>query len=178
MGSGPDDTNRLARRDFIKLGTSSLAVTLAACTSAPVADDEAAPAMATDNAGPMSPPDIGAAVDPSELRFGNWQEPWVWRPETWPGDPLELNVVANQSPGHATSPGNPTPSLFSYNGSSPGPTVRVRSDGEVRFRVRNTLGIDLQQTPVGPYPDPIDITPDTRPGLLTGRSASQRWGPR
>ena len=101
-------------------------------------------------------------VDPTQLFAGNWQEPWVWRPDHWPGAALELNVVANQSPGHSTSPGNPTPSLFSYNGSSPGPTVRVRGDGEVRFRVRNVLGRDEAKTPVGPYPDPIDITPDTR----------------
>jgi FtsP/CotA-like multicopper oxidase with cupredoxin domain len=162
MGSGADDTNRLARRDFLKLGTSGLAVTLAACTSAPVAEEEIAAAMPAGTAEAAPPPDIGDVVDPTSLRFGNWQEPWVWRPEHWPDQPLELNVVANQSPGHSTSPGNPTPSLFSYNGSSPGPTVRVRGDGEVRFRVRNVLGLDQQRTPVGPYPDPIDITPAKR----------------
>ncbi len=162
MGTRAGDKHRLARRDFIKLGTSSLALSLTACASAPTGKKRSDDAADADNRPPAPPPDIGDAIDPTELMSGNWQEPWVWRPEHWPGEHLELNVVANQSPGDAPSPGNPRPSLFSYNGNSPGPTVRVRSDGEVRFRVRNLLGLDVQQTPVGPYPDPVDITPDMR----------------
>ena len=163
MGRNPEDEKGLGRREFIKLGAGGLAATLAACGSSPVEEGVATEATSMAPGGPaVPPPDLGNLIDPTELPAGNWQEPWVWRPEHWPGEPLELNVVANQSPGESTSPGNPRPSLFSYNGSSPGPTVRVRADGEVRFRVRNILGRDEAQTPVGPYPDPIDITPDTR----------------
>lgn len=163
MENSTEDDRGLDRREFIKLGAGGVAVTLTACVASP---PEGNPATATGDMEPEPPteplPDPGDLVDPAQLQAGNWQEPWVWRPEHWPGEPLELNVVGNQSPGHSTSPGNPTPSLFSYNGSSPGPTVRVRGDGEVRFRVRNVLGLDEANTPVGPYPDPIDITPDTR----------------
>ena len=164
MGSGTEDRNKgLGRREFIQLSAGSLAVSLSGCVTSP-ADDAVSPTTANKDPGgqAMPPPDPGDVVDPTQIFAGNWQEPWVWRPEHWPGAPLELNVVANQSPGHSPSPGNPRPSLFSYNGSSPGPTVRVRGDGEVRFRVRNVLGRDEAQTPVGPFPDPIDITPDTR----------------
>jgi FtsP/CotA-like multicopper oxidase with cupredoxin domain len=160
MGKDTENDKGLGRREFIKLGAGGLAVSLTACVASPVED---APSVGSEQSvAPMTPPDPGDLVDPTLLQAGNWQEPWVWRPEHWPGAPLELNVVANQSPGHSTSPGNPRPSLFSYNGSSPGPTVRVRADGEVRFRVRNVLGLDKASTPVGPFPDVIDVTPDTR----------------
>jgi hypothetical protein len=157
------DDKGLGRREFIKLGAGGLAVSLTACVASPVEDTPANTAGGMEpGEQAMPPPDPGDLVDPTQLLAGNWQEPWVWRPEHWPGAPLELNVVANQSPGRSTSPGNPRPALFSYNGSSPGPTVRVRGDGEVRFRVRNVLGLDEANTPVGPFPDPIDVTPDTR----------------
>lgn len=163
MGLGDDEKNKLGRREFMKLGAGGLAASLTACVASPSVDEQPGSAAAGEPAArSITPPDPGGVVDPTQLAASNWQEPWVWRPEQWPGEPLELNVVANQSPGHSPSPGNPTPALFSYNGSSPGPTVRVRSDGEVRFRVRNVLGLDEAQTPVGPYPDPIDITPATR----------------
>jgi FtsP/CotA-like multicopper oxidase with cupredoxin domain len=87
----------------------------------------------------------------------DWQEPWIWRPEDWPGSLLELNVVRKQNPGPSTSPGNRTPSLFNFNGSSPGPTVRVRGDGVLRIRLRNTLGLNEQETPVGPCPDVFEV---------------------
>ena len=163
MGDGADDDKGLGRREFIKLGVGGLTVSLAACVASPAADEATKASALVDAGAPATPPpEPGDLIDPKQLQAVNWQEPWVWRPERWPDAPLELNVVANQSPGHSTSPGNPTPALFSYNGVSPGPTVRVRSDGEVRFRVRNLLGLDQANTPVGPYPDPIDITPDAR----------------
>ena len=163
MGDRADDDRGLGRREFIKLGAGGLTVSLAACVASPAADEATNTSAPVDAGAPATPPPApGDLIDPTQLQAGNWQEPWVWRPEHWPDAPLELNVVANQSPGHSPSPGNPTPALFSYNGVSPGPTVRVRSDGEVRFRVRNVLGLDQASTPVGPYPDPIDITPDTR----------------
>ena len=162
MGNRADSNKGLGRREFIKLGAGGLTASLAGCVATPAADD-ATTTTAVPNTEALAPPaPPGDLIDPTQLQAGNWQEPWVWRPERWPGAPLELNVVANQSPGHSPSPGNPAPALFSYNGASPGPTVRVRSDGEVRFRVRNVLGLDQANTPVGPYPDPVDITPSMR----------------
>jgi FtsP/CotA-like multicopper oxidase with cupredoxin domain len=74
---------------------------------------------------------------------------------------LDLNLVEVQ-PGLPTSPGNNSSALFSFNGTSPGPTVRVKADGEIRIRVRNTLGMNRHETPVGIPPDPIEFTPDQR----------------
>ena len=109
MGTDAKDDKGLGRREFIKLGAGGLAVSLTACVASPVEDTPSA-AGAEQGTAPMTPPDLGDLVDPTRLPTGNWQEPWVWRPEHWPGAPLELNVVANQNPGHSTSPGNPTPS--------------------------------------------------------------------
>ena len=113
-------------------------------------------------------PGVLAAQSPQEQRriaelfealSENWQEPWIWRPADWPGELLELIVIRNQNPGPSTSPGNRTPSLFRYNGMSPGPTVRVRGDGVVRIKLRNTLGLNEQETPVGPCPDFFEVPP-------------------
>ena len=89
----------------------------------------------------------------------NWQEPWIWRPEEWPDELLGLNVVRKQNPGPSTTPGNRARSLFNYNGASPGPTIRVRGDGVVRIKLRNTLGLNSQDTPVGPCPDQVEVPP-------------------
>jgi FtsP/CotA-like multicopper oxidase with cupredoxin domain len=85
----------------------------------------------------------------------------VWRPEEWPDGELVLNVTRHQNPGASPSPGNPAPSIFSYNGTSPGPTIRVRGDGVVKVKVRNLLGLNEQMTHVGPSPDPVDMPLDT-----------------
>lgn len=148
MGSDADDKNNndWQRRDILKLGATGLVASLSGC----------APAVFRL---PDSTPEVGGLVDPSRLQSETWQEPWIWRPEQWPGNPLELTVVRRQNPGMSTSPGNPAPSLFSFNGASPGPTVRVRNDAEVRFKVRNTLGLNEGNTIVGPAPDPVDMTP-------------------
>lgn len=178
---GSNNKNGLRRREFIKLSAGGLAASLSGCAASTVAEssDPAVrdiPVARDDAVAKPSVPEIGETVDPAMLPTESWQEPWVWRPEYWAEDALELNVVASQNPGLSPSPGNPTPSLFSYNGSSPGPTVRVRSDGEVRFRVRNTLGLDRHDTPVGPYPDPIDIAPDTARKICSLVEAQVRGG--
>ncbi|HSM03475.1 MAG TPA: multicopper oxidase domain-containing protein, partial [Longimicrobiales bacterium] len=59
------------------------------------------------------------------------------------------------------SPGNRAPSLFSFNGMPMAPTVRVRGDGNVRFRIRNMLGLNEHSTPIGPGPDPVEMPVDT-----------------
>ncbi|HZD05954.1 MAG TPA: multicopper oxidase domain-containing protein, partial [Longimicrobiales bacterium] len=86
--------------------------------------------------------------------------PWVWRPGDWPDRSLELNVVEHQNPGPPPSPGNPFPSLFSFGGTTPGPTIRARGDATVLVRLRNLLDTDHQMTPVGPCPDPVELVPD------------------
>ncbi len=123
------------------------------------------PPPSVSDAVPEGPP-IGDLVNPATLHSETWQEPWVWRPSLWDGSPLELNVVEDQNPDKSPSMGNRSASIFSYNGASPGPTVRVQSDGTIRFRVRNHLGQNLQETPVGPAPDPIELTPAFRSQVI------------
>lgn len=155
------------RREFIKLGTAGIIGSLAACTVPGVQQiaDEAPPETPPAADRGLSekepvPPEVGNLVDPELLPAETWQEPWVWRPEAWPGDPLELNVVGRQNPGQSPSQGNPNPSLFSFNGISPGPTIRVRSDGELRIRLRNLLEMNHGWVPVGPMPDFFELPPD------------------
>lgn len=165
----------IERRAFLKLGASGVAATLTGCvttqeTSEPdrLAESPGViPASGQSQAGSgagknQNVPAVGNVVDPASLSSESWQEPWLWRPERWGDSPLELNVVEYQNPGDSPSTGNQSASLFSYGGASPGPTVRVRSDGTIRFRVRNHLGQNLQNTPVGPAPDPIEFAPAVR----------------
>ncbi|UCC23881.1 MAG: multicopper oxidase domain-containing protein [Gemmatimonadales bacterium] len=163
------DPKLVHRRDFLKLGALGAAASISGCrTAEPVTVAGETPGPG----GPQGPgtgggpeggpgqarlPEIGNLVDPAVIPAETWQEPWVWRPGDWPESPLVLNVTRNQSPGNSPSPGNPTPSLFNYNGSSMGPTVRVRGDGEVRIKIRNLLGLDEQASHLGPSPDPVDM---------------------
>ncbi len=82
-----------------------------------------------------------------------WVEPWVWRPGQWPGQQLHLNVVENENPGPIVGFGNPSAVLFSYNGATPGPTIRMKGDETLSVRLRNMLGQNFGSTTVGPYPD-------------------------
>jgi len=162
------------RREFIKLGAAGVVGSLAACTSPGGQPEPAAAAPGTpttpdrglSESEPVSPP-VGNLVDPVLLPAETWQEPWTWRPDQWPGASLELNVVGRQSPGPSPSPGNPNPALFSFNGISPGPTVRVRNDGELLIRVRNLLGQNHGVVPVGPVPDFFDLPPDIAQDICT-----------
>jgi len=161
------------RREFLKLSAAGVVGSLAACT-APGALQEsgqvtAAPTVPDRGLSEVEPipPEVGNLVDPGFLQVETWQEPWTWHPEQWPGDALELNVVGNQSPGVSPSPGNPNPALFSFNGISPGPTVRVRSDGELLIRVRNLLGKNHGMVPVGLVPDIFDLPPDITQEICT-----------
>ena len=85
-----------------------------------------------------------------------WSEPWVWRPDDWPGKQLNLTVVENASPIAITGTGfeNVRPLLFSYGGITPGPTIRMPGDSTYYLELRNLLGLDAGQSFVGPYPDP------------------------
>lgn len=175
-----DKVGGLERREFIKLSAAGITVSLAGCAVTqdlqppPPAADEASPAAAETEKPPI--PEIGELIDPEFAAAETWQEPWTWRPEVWPGANLELNLVENQNVGNSPSPGNPTPALFSYNGTSPGPTVRVGSDGTLLVKVRNTLGLNANQTPVGPNPDAFEFTPDVREKICSLAEAQVRGG--
>ncbi len=160
-GKNANKTSGVRRRDFLKLGAASVGVAMSACSTKAGRVDPPAPARPAEP-DIQDPPDVGDLLDPILEQAESWQEPWLWRPERWSEAPLDLNVVRTQNPGLAPSPGNVTPSLFSFNGQTPGPTIRVKNDGELRVRVRNTLGLNERKTPYGPYPDPVDITPDLR----------------
>ena len=84
------------------------------------------------------------------MRVEDWSEPWVWRPEDWPGQPLTLQIVGNRHVPRAVSPGNRFTPLYSFNGSSPGPTIRTRGDAVLRVKLRNMLGPNHGQVPKGP----------------------------
>ncbi len=159
---------KLGRRTFLKCSVAGVGATLYGCAS---------PLRVTDPAASVAQPPATEAteateataatveipavretlVDPSNLQSETWQEPWTWRPEGWPEARLHLNVTRNQNPGRSPSPGNPTPALFTYNGASPGPTIRVRGDGTLRIKLRNLLGLNEDQTHVGPGPDPFEL---------------------
>ena len=167
MGSDSDNNKKIERREFIKLGASGVAVTLAGCATSggtdPALVDENVEAVTTTgrkSAQEIPIPEVGELVDPAMMGSETWQDPWLWRPEAWPDSNLDLNVIRNQNPGRSPSPGNPAGTLFSFNGVSPGPTIRVKSDGDLRVRVRNTLGLNEGQTQVGPAPDPFEFPPD------------------
>jgi hypothetical protein len=160
------------RREFLKVGAMGAVLVASGCTTTsagpgspapgpgPSGPGQAGPGQAGPGQAGPPPPDISDLVHPPDVPE-TWLEPWTWRPEEWPGAPLELNVVRNQNPGMSPSPGNPAPSLFSYNGMPMGPTVRVKGDGSVRFKVRNMLPLNEHQTPVGPGPDPLEMPVDT-----------------
>ena len=109
---------------------------------------------------PPRPPAPDAIVNLATIPTEDWTEPWVWRPADWPGQPLVLNVVGNPNPPRAVSPGNRFTPLYSFNGTSPGPTIRVRGNERLRVTVRNHLGPNLGRVPVGPCPDPFEQRPD------------------
>ncbi|MFT5139524.1 MAG: FtsP/CotA-like multicopper oxidase with cupredoxin domain [Lysobacterales bacterium] len=163
-----EEKKGLERREFIKLGASGVAATLAACaapsTLVGTTENKALPASVTDLSAPaeVKIPDIGDHMDPSTIGPETWQEPWTWQPQDWPGAKLDLNAIRNQSPADPSTAGNTSPSIFSFNGANPGPTIRVRNDGEIHFRVRNTMGQNLGVAQVGPSPDPVEFPNDFR----------------
>ncbi|MGE3594205.1 MAG: multicopper oxidase domain-containing protein [Dehalococcoidia bacterium] len=109
-------------------------------------------AQATPEATPAATP---GASPPSSVE--TWTEPWIWRPSEWPGQRLALNVVENENPGAIVGFGNPYTVLFSYGGSTPGPTIRMRGDEVLLVTLRNLLGEDFGTTLFGPYPAPEEL---------------------
>jgi FtsP/CotA-like multicopper oxidase with cupredoxin domain len=66
-------------------------------------------------------------------------------------------VVANANTVQSGSPGTPYVPLFSFNGSNPGPTIRLRGDETLRIKLRNFLGRNYGQVPKGPAPDLFEL---------------------
>jgi len=153
-GKAPVDP---ARRRLLQLGAAGVASAFGG-THSLTASDGQAPLPAAPQA-PASP-DATGVVDPASVPFETWTEPWVWRPGDWPGQVLDLNVVERNEPDKAPSQGQVFPGQFSFGGISPGPTIRMRSDGVLRVRLRNLLGADFGKMWVGQCPDPLSLTPD------------------
>lgn len=95
-------------------------------------------------------------VDDLRTIAETWAEPWVWRPSKWPGQPLVMNVVENAAPIAVTGANfaNGKPLLFSYNGTTPGPTIRMKGNETLYIHLRNMLGLNPGKTAIGPCPDP------------------------
>ena len=151
------ESRLLARRELLQIGAAGLA--------AMVAPDVTTVAAAVQTPGsgqgakPPQPPAPDAIQNPATMRIEDWSEPWVWRPEEWPGQPLTLQIVGNRHVPRAVSPGNQFTPLYSFNGASPGPTIRTRGDATLRVKLRNMLGPNHGQVPKGPAPDPFEIPP-------------------
>jgi len=154
--------SRVSRRTLLKLSAAGLGASGIATLgigSAPLAAaDEQTPGSGQ---GPQPPkrPAPESVVNLQAIAMEDWTEPWIWRPSDWPGESLVLNVVGNPNPPRAVSPGNRFTPLYSFNGSSPGPTIRVRGDERLRVTVRNHLGPNLGRVPKGPCPDPFEQHP-------------------
>jgi FtsP/CotA-like multicopper oxidase with cupredoxin domain len=157
VGKSGEGKRLLRRRDVLQLGAASVAAIGAGGVS--LAGRSAQPGSGQ-GPQPPKPPMSDDVVDTSRLPVENWSEPWVWRPSEWPGQALTLHLVGNAHAPRATSPGNPYTPLYSYNGSSPAPTVRMRGDETLRVKLRNFLGPNMSQVPVGPAADPFELVPE------------------
>ncbi len=155
----PSDRRRLfGRRQVLQLGAASVAAL--GMNAVPVAGREGEGQAGTGQGPqPPRPPAPEDVPNPRAQPVEDWSEPWVWRSSEWPGEALALHLVGNAHPPRATSPGNQYTPLFSYNGSSPAPTIRMRGDETLRITLRNTLGPNTSQVPVGAAPDVFELAP-------------------
>ena len=144
----------LGRRDVLQLGVAAFAAGSLPVSSLPTQTPGSGQGQR-----PPQPPALESITNPAAAPVEDWTEPWVWRPSEWPNQPLALNVVGNAHPPRATSPGNRFAPLYSFNGSSPGPTIRMRGDETLRIALRNLLPGNLGQVPKGAAPDPFEIRP-------------------
>src|SRR5688572_5645762 len=122
---------------------------------------------------PPQPPRPEDIPNPLTRPVEDWSEPWVWRPDDWPSQPLTLQVVGNRHLPRAVSPGNGFTPLFSFNGASPGPTIRMRGDGVLRVKLRNMLDRNHGQVPRAPAPDPFEIAPDDLKRVFCAMATAQ-----
>lgn len=146
------------RREILKLGAAGVAAISVGGVGLS-GREEQTPGSGQGQQAPK-PPAPEAVANPAMMVVEDWTEPWIWRPSEWPDQPLVLNLVGNPHPPRATSPGNRFTPLYSFNGSTPGPTIRMRGDERLKVTVRNMLGPNLSRVPKGPCPDPFEQRPD------------------
>jgi len=153
----------MKRRELLQLGVGAVAA-LGSTTKGPVV----AAVQPGSGQGPPPPkppaPDVVANLATKSTE--DWSEPWIWRPSEWPNQALALNLVGNAHPPRATSTGNPYTPLFSFNGVSPGPTIRLRGNERLRVTMRNHLGPSTGRVPRGPAADPFEVRPDVLAAAL------------
>jgi len=150
-------TGLLGRRQLLQLGVTGVAAMGSSGVSLPA--DAQTPGSGQGRQ-PPQPPAPDSVPELAQMTAEDWTEPWIWRPSEWPGQSLALHVVGNAHPPRAASPGNRFTPLFSFNGSSPGPTIRMRGDEQLRITLRNHLAGNLSRVPKGPAPDPFEVRPD------------------
>ena len=97
-----------------------------------------------------------------------WPEPMEWNVDDWPGQALALNVTQNATPTNIIG-GNALASetFLSYNGTTPGPTIRARGTDTVFIKLRNFLGANNATIWVVPSFDP-NSTPQSFPDWCLG----------
>ncbi len=96
----------------------------------------------------------GNRPTPDPATAGNfWPEPMVWNQSDWPGQALALNVTKNATPTIYLPGNNPDSTFLSYNGSTPGPTIRVRGDDVLHIKLRNFLSANTAISFVIPATD-------------------------
>lgn len=181
------DQSQYSRREFILtsvkgVGVTALGVTaFGAATTLTDSGKVSAKSGTSDSKSELQPmPRLASLSDlNSDTARDTWSEPWVWRPDNWPGKQLNLTVVENASPIAITGTGfeNVRPLLFSYGGITPGPTIRIGGQQTFFVELRNLLGEDAGKSFVGPYPDPAalpsgvssdDIPQDPQPDWCLG----------
>ena len=163
MSAPADDRanpSQLTRRSLLQMSAAGLSAAGLAAIGSRSADVAAQTPGSGQGPQPPKAPAPDAIVNLAAAVVEDWTEPWVWRVSDWPNESLVLNVVGNPAPPRAVSPGNRFAPLYSFNGSSPGPTIRVRGDERLRVVVRNHLGENLGRVPKGPCPDPFEQRPE------------------
>ena len=148
----------MKRRELLQLGVGGI-VALGSSGSPAAASGTQTPGSGQGRV-PPAPPAPDAVANLAEMSVEDWTEPWIWRPSDWPDQPLALNIVGNPHPPRATSPGNRFTPLYSFNGSSPGPTIRLRGNERLLVTLRNHLGPNLSRVPRGAAADPFEVHPD------------------
>jgi FtsP/CotA-like multicopper oxidase with cupredoxin domain len=164
MSHTTEGSRNPTRRQLLKVGAAGVTAALGAgvVSGASEAQQPAVPAQTPQGPPPLvpgTPPSATGIVNPATVTSETWTEAWTWRPEEWPGQPLDLNVVERNEPAKAPSQGQVFPGQFSFGGISPGPTIRVRAGGTLRIRLRNMLGANHGRMWIGPCPDPLSMTP-------------------
>ena len=149
------------RRKLLQAGAAGVTAALGTATAGLLAQQQQpqTPPAGPPPLVPGTPPSAAGITDPTTLAAETWCEAWTWRPADWPGQPLDLNVVERNDATTAPSPGQVFPGQFSFAGISPAPTIRVRTGGTIRIRLRNLLGANFGTMWVGPCADPLSITP-------------------